>query len=112
LAGEGAKVAIFDLGGDADGEGAAKIRAEGYTAIGLPVDVSARPAIEAAVADVRTRWGPVTTLVNNAGMEGFQPFLKITTETWNRLLAVNLTGTFHCCQIVLPDMIDAGWGRI
>jgi 2-hydroxycyclohexanecarboxyl-CoA dehydrogenase len=112
LARDGAKVAIFDLDGDAAADEAAKIQAEGYTAIGLPVDVSDRPAIEAAIADVRARWGPVTTLVNNAGMEGFQPFLKITTETWNRLLAVNLTGTFHCCQVVLPDMIDAGWGRI
>jgi NAD(P)-dependent dehydrogenase (short-subunit alcohol dehydrogenase family) len=112
LARDGAKVAIFDLDGDAAAEQAAKLQADGYTAIGLPVDVSDRTAVEAAVADVRVQWGPVTTLVNNAGMEGFQPFLKITIETWNRLLAVNLTGTFHCCQIVLPDMIEAGWGRI
>src|SRR3546814_11089012 len=45
-------------------------------------------------------------------MEGFSPFLKITPEVWDRLINVNLTGTFHCCQLVLPDMIDAGWGRI
>jgi NAD(P)-dependent dehydrogenase (short-subunit alcohol dehydrogenase family) len=54
----------------------------------------------------------VTILVNNAGVEGFQPFLDISPETWNRLLTVNLTGTFHCCQVLLPDMIEAGWGRI
>jgi NAD(P)-dependent dehydrogenase (short-subunit alcohol dehydrogenase family) len=54
----------------------------------------------------------VTILVNNAGMEGFRPFLKITPDVWNRLLEVNLTGTFHCCQLLIPDMMDAGWGRI
>ncbi len=56
--------------------------------------------------------GAPTVLVNNAGVEGFDPFLKITLEKWNRLLAVNLTGTFQCCQAVVPDMVEAGWGRI
>src|SRR3546814_12645631 len=63
-------------------------------------------------SDLRDSFGPVTILVNNAGMEGFSPFLKITPEVWDRLINVNLTGTFHCCQLVLPDMIDAGWGRM
>jgi 2-hydroxycyclohexanecarboxyl-CoA dehydrogenase len=40
------------------------------------------------------------------------PFLEITAETWNRVLAINLTGTSHCCQAVLPDMIEESWGRI
>jgi 2-hydroxycyclohexanecarboxyl-CoA dehydrogenase len=53
-----------------------------------------------------------TILVNSAGMDGFDPFLKITKEKWNRLIAVNLTGTFDCCQAVVPDMIEEGWGRI
>jgi NAD(P)-dependent dehydrogenase (short-subunit alcohol dehydrogenase family) len=112
LAHDGAKVAILDLNARAAADEAAKISADGAEAIGLCVDVSDRRQIELAVAGVRSQYGPVTILVNNAGLEGFQPFLKITTETWNRLLAVNLTGTFHCCQVVLPDMIDAGWGRI
>jgi len=112
LAHNGAKVALFDLDGGSAEDEAAKIRAAGATAIGLCVDVSERDQIQAAVDQVRSRLGAVTILVNNAGMEGFQPFLKIRTEKWNRLLAVNLTGTFHCCQIVLPDMIDVGWGRI
>ncbi|MEV0708403.1 SDR family NAD(P)-dependent oxidoreductase [Nocardia aurea] len=112
LARDGASVAILDLNGLAAEEEAAKIRAEGHTAIGLRVDVADRAGIENAILDVRARFGPVTILVNNAGTEGYQAFLKITPEDWNRLLAVNLTGTFHCCQIVLPDMIASGWGRI
>jgi NAD(P)-dependent dehydrogenase (short-subunit alcohol dehydrogenase family) len=78
----------------------------------MAVDVSDRDAVERAVADVRAQFGPVTILVNNAGKEGFSRFLDIKPETWNSLLDVNLTGTFHCCQVVLPDMIAAGWGRI
>jgi NAD(P)-dependent dehydrogenase (short-subunit alcohol dehydrogenase family) len=74
--------------------------------------VAVRAAVERAVDEVRAAFGPVTILVNNAGVEGFKPFLDISVETWNRLLAVNLTGTFHFCQVALPDMIAAGWGRI
>ena len=56
--------------------------------------------------------GAPTILVNNAGLDGFDQFLSITLETWNRILEVNLTGTFQCCQAVLPHMLEAGWGRI
>ena len=64
------------------------------------------------MAEVRERLGRPTILVNSAGLDGFDPFLKITAEKWNRILAVNLTGTFDCCQAVVPDMIEEGWGRI
>jgi 2-hydroxycyclohexanecarboxyl-CoA dehydrogenase len=112
LAADGAKVAVLDLDAAAARDAADKITATGATALGLAVDVSDRDQIEAAVETVHAQLGLVTILVNNAGMEGFQPFLKITAVTWNRLLAVNLTGTFHCCQVMIPDMITAGWGRI
>ncbi len=112
LARDGAAVAILDLHGDEAEAQAAKIRAEGSRAIGTEVDVSDRQSVDRGVDRVRAEFGPVTILVNNAGMEGFQPFLDITEDKWNRLLAVNLTGTFHCCQAVLPDMIGTGWGRI
>jgi 2-hydroxycyclohexanecarboxyl-CoA dehydrogenase len=112
LARDGAQLAIFDLDGDAADAKAAAIAADGGQAMGVAVDVSDRSAIDAGLAEVHDRFGPVTVLVNNAGMEGFSPFLKITADQWNRLLDVNLTGTFHCCQAILPDMLDAGWGRI
>jgi NAD(P)-dependent dehydrogenase (short-subunit alcohol dehydrogenase family) len=51
-------------------------------------------------------------LVNNAGVTGFDPFLKITDDVWDRIIAVNLNGPFYCAQAVVPDMIEAGWGRI
>ena len=112
LADDGLAVAVFDRDGDAAQSAAAKIGAAGGTAIGLTVDVTDRPGIEAAVAEVGSRLSVPTVLVNNAGLDGFDPFLSITPEKWARLLEVNLTGTFHCCQAVVPGMIEAGWGRI
>ena len=112
LAHDGARVAVFDLDGAEAEAAAAKISADGGSAIAAAVDVADRPGVERAVAEVRERFGPVTILVNNAGREGFAPFLSISQETWDGILSVNLTGTFHCCQVVLPDMVEAGWGRI
>ncbi|MGZ4693295.1 MAG: SDR family NAD(P)-dependent oxidoreductase [Acidimicrobiales bacterium] len=112
LAADGAAVAIFDLNAEAARDAAAKIEAAGGAAIGVEVDVTDRPGIAAGGAEVRERLGPPTILVNSAGLDCFRPFLKIDVETWNRVLDVNLTGTFHCCQVVLPDMIEEGWGRI
>ena len=71
-----------------------------------------REQIEAGVVRVREQCGPATVLVNNAGIHAVDPFLKITPEKWHRLLEVNLTGTFNCCQAVVADMIEEGWGRI
>jgi 2-hydroxycyclohexanecarboxyl-CoA dehydrogenase len=45
-------------------------------------------------------------------MFDFSPFLDISVESWSRIVDVNLTGTFHCCQVALPDMVHAKWGRI
>jgi 2-hydroxycyclohexanecarboxyl-CoA dehydrogenase len=51
-------------------------------------------------------------LVTSAGIESFQSLLDITPESWARLVAVNLTGTFSCVQVAVLDMLAAGWGRI
>jgi NAD(P)-dependent dehydrogenase (short-subunit alcohol dehydrogenase family) len=112
LASEGSAVAIFDRDGSSAEAAAAKIVASGGTALGLTVDVTRRSEIDTGVADVRARLGPPTILVNNAGLQGFDPFLSIDADQWDRIIAVNLGGTFNCCQAVVPDMIEAGWGRI
>jgi 2-hydroxycyclohexanecarboxyl-CoA dehydrogenase len=112
LAAEGAAVAIFDLDEKAAGVAAEEIAREGGSAQAWSVDVSDRGQIDSAVAEVAGALGPPTILVNSAGLTGFDEFLTIGAETWNRILAVNLTGTFDCCQAVVPHMIEAGWGRI
>jgi 2-hydroxycyclohexanecarboxyl-CoA dehydrogenase len=112
LAADGFPVAIFDIDREAADAAAAKIRASGPAAVGVPVDVTDREMIAAGVEHTRERIGPPAVLVNCAGLEGFDRFLTITPETWERILAVNLTGTFNCCQAVVPDMVEGGWGRI
>jgi 2-hydroxycyclohexanecarboxyl-CoA dehydrogenase len=112
LADDGHPVAILDLNGDAAARHAAVIGKAGGTAIGVQVDVASRASVDDGVADVRARLGRPAILVNNAGVSPAGPFLEISPQTWEATLAVNLTGTFHCCQAVLPDMIEAGWGRI
>lgn len=75
-------------------------------------DVTDRAQVDAALAVVRERLGPVTILVNAAGLDGFKRFTDLTFASWQRVIDVNLNGTFHCIQAVLPDMLAAGWGRI
>ncbi len=76
------------------------------------VDISDRGRVDDAVERVRRELGPPLVLVNNAGVAGFDEFLSITDELWDRIMAVNLNGPFYCTQAVVPDMIEAGWGRI
>ncbi|MGW1754289.1 SDR family NAD(P)-dependent oxidoreductase [Streptomyces mirabilis] len=82
------------------------------TSVVPATDVSDRTQVDAALAAVRERLGPVTILVNAAGTDGFKRFSDLTFEAWHRVINVNLNGVFHCVQAALPDMLEAGWGRI
>ncbi|MFD6858699.1 SDR family NAD(P)-dependent oxidoreductase [Rhodococcus sp. NPDC060086] len=96
---DGHQVAVFDLnpsGGELE----------------YKVDVSDPEQVGAAFAQVREELGPVTILVNGAGLELYKRFKNIDYATWQKVVDVNLGGVFHCVQSALPDMIDAGWGRI
>jgi NAD(P)-dependent dehydrogenase (short-subunit alcohol dehydrogenase family) len=112
LAARGDRVALFDRDGASVEKVADDVRAGGGDAIGVPVDVSDRKAVDAALGKVRSEFGPVEIMVTSAGIDEFASFTEITLEAWNRMLAVNLTGTFHCLQLAVPDMLEAGWGRI
>jgi 2-hydroxycyclohexanecarboxyl-CoA dehydrogenase len=112
LARDGARVAVADLNGEAAQAEAEKLTAEGATALGVLLDVADRAAVERGFDQVRRTLGPVAILVNSAGKEGYRRFLNISVEKWEELLRINLTGTFHCCQVAVPDMIAVGWGRI
>ena len=93
-------------------QAAEKIAAAGGRALGVTVDVTDRGRSTRAWRRSGASSGRPTVLVNNAGVHAVDPFLKITPEKWQRLLDVNLTGTFNCCQAVVPDMVEEGWGRI
>jgi 2-hydroxycyclohexanecarboxyl-CoA dehydrogenase len=108
----GCKVAVLDVNGSAAQRVCEDLRSQGVTALGLAADVTDRQAVEEAFAKVRSELGPVSILVTSAGIVEFSPFTDITPESWARMIDVNLTGTFHCCQLALPDMVAAKWGRI
>ncbi|MUL75820.1 SDR family NAD(P)-dependent oxidoreductase [Mycolicibacterium sp. CBMA 226] len=108
----GHKVAVLDLNGQAAQRVVDDLRAGGVEAVGIAVDVSDRASVEDAFAKVRSEFGPVHILVTSAGVVDFAAFTDITVDSWQRLIDVNLTGTFHCCQVAVPDMLAAGWGRI
>jgi NAD(P)-dependent dehydrogenase (short-subunit alcohol dehydrogenase family) len=112
LASDGHGVALLDLDGDAAARAAEDVRAAGGRAFAATVDVADRAAVDEALAKVRGELGPTTILVTSAGLDEFASFTDLTLDAWERMLAVNLTGTFHCIQAAISDMLAAGWGRI
>ena len=112
LAGRGHRVAVLDLDGDGAQRVAKDLQADGSAALGLAVDVTDRPALDAAFIEIRSTLGPTEILVTSAGLVAFDTFERITSQRWQRVIDVNLTGTFHCCQAAVPDMVARRWGRI
>jgi 2-hydroxycyclohexanecarboxyl-CoA dehydrogenase len=112
LAARGNLVGLLDLQADAALQAAEDLRKQGVAAIAVEADVTDRAAVDAALDQVRAQLGPIRIMVTAAGVDSFDPFTDITIESWERTLAINLTGTFHCLQAVLPDMVAARWGRM
>jgi 2-hydroxycyclohexanecarboxyl-CoA dehydrogenase len=96
---DGFRVAVLDMSPTDDG-------------FGHVADVTDRAQVDAAIAAIRDEFGPILVLVNAAGAEGFKKFLGMSFEQWWKVIDVNLNGVFHTIQAVLPDMVEAGWGRI
>ena len=109
---DGHRVALVDSNDEAAEAAAEELRRGGATAIAVAADVADRAAVAAGFDRIRSELGPVEFLVTSAGIESFTPVLDITAEGWDRIIAINLTGTFTCVQAALPDMLVAGWGRI
>jgi NAD(P)-dependent dehydrogenase (short-subunit alcohol dehydrogenase family) len=112
LAARGHRMALLDLQGDGVRATTDELRAGGAEALAIETDVADRAAVDDAIAKVRSDLGPVEIMVTSAGIDEFRPFTEITLDAWERMLAVNLTGTFHCLQAAVPDMLAGGWGRI
>ena len=91
---------------------AERLRETGSRVLVSRTDVADREAVQAMAARIREELGPVSLLVNNAGIARQQQFQDIAPETWRRLFAVNVDGCYHCTQAVLPDMLHAHAGCI
>jgi 2-hydroxycyclohexanecarboxyl-CoA dehydrogenase len=112
LAARGNRVGLLDLQAEAALHAAENLRAEGAAAVAVAADVTDRSAVDAAFDTVRAQLGPITIVVTAAGLDSFEPFTDIKIASWERVLAVNLTGTFHCLQAAVADMFAARWGRM
>jgi 2-hydroxycyclohexanecarboxyl-CoA dehydrogenase len=112
LAARGHRVGVLDIDGDSAQRAAEELRATGAIALASPTDVADRDSVDESFATVRSELGPVEILVTSAGITAFDDFTAISSESWHRVLEVNLTGTFHCVQAAVPDMVAARWGRI
>jgi 2-hydroxycyclohexanecarboxyl-CoA dehydrogenase len=112
LAQDGVAIGVLDLDEARCAETVDAIKQAGGTALALGADVSKRESVFAAVAKLRDAFGPITILVNNAGVTDFTPFEDITDELWDFVYAVNVRGPMVMTQAVLPDMKAAHWGRI
>jgi 2-hydroxycyclohexanecarboxyl-CoA dehydrogenase len=112
LAGQGAKVSIWDLNLAGAEDTAAAIRHAGGTAIAVGGDAADAADVAAAAARTRAEFGPVSILVNNAGISVYESFTSITEESWDRIIRINLKGPFLVTKELVSDMLAAGWGRI
>jgi NAD(P)-dependent dehydrogenase (short-subunit alcohol dehydrogenase family) len=113
LAREGARLVIVDMNIDDARKVVKKIEAGGGKAIATRTDISKKADVDAMAAETLKAFGTIDILVNNAGIEA-TPCLahEMPEAQWNRVLGINLTGTFLCCQAVLPTMIANKSGRI
>ncbi len=109
---EGARVAVVDVAADRAQAVADALVATGGSAIGFGCNVARRDEVDAMVAAVTARWGRVDILVNNAGITRPAMLHKMTTAQWDDVLAVHLSGSFHCLQAVAPGMMERRYGRI
>ena len=110
---EGAQVLLSDAHARRVQEMAAAMSKDyGREFIGLEVDVTNVAQVQGMVQTALDRYGQVDILVNNAGINRLEPVWEMSDETWDLVIGVNLTGTFHCTRAVLPHMIERKRGAI
>ncbi len=113
LASEGAAVAVTDINDEAGQTLVDEICAAGGTAGFWHLDVSSEQEVKDVVRMVKSKFGQITILVNNAGISGVnKPTHEVNTEDWDRLMAINVKGVFLCTKHVLPCMMGARKGSI
>lgn len=109
---EGAQVAVLDRLGEEAGRTAGEVGALGVKSLALAADLTRRPEVERAVAEVLTQWGQLDVVVNNAGWDRMELFLDSDEETWDRIIGVNFKGALYVLKAALPAMVARGRGRV
>ncbi len=114
MANSGADVAFTYQHSQEQAENLAKsIKVEiGVRCRAYQANVASAEEMQRVIKQVEAELGPITILVNNAGITRDKSFLKMSKEMWDEVMRVNLDGVFYTTQLVANDMITAGWGRI
>ena len=109
---EGANVGLVARTAAQLGETARQVEALGRRALAIPADITRSGTPEACVAATEERLGPIDVLVNNAGVFVWRPFLQLTPDDWDRVIATNLTAAAAFCRAALARMVERRRGRI
>lgn len=112
LAQDGAAISVWDLNGESAEQTVHMITGAGGRAIACVGDASSKAEIKRSAELTRQEFGDISILVNNAGISAFTPFMDISEEMIDRIMAINIKGPMLCCQEIIPDMLKIGWGRI
>ena len=112
FADEGAKVAVWDLAGDAANAVADAITGNGGQAVAVAADITDLDAVQAGVAGIAEKLGDIDILINNAGWDMFKPFLQTDPEFWRKVIDINLVGPLNMHYAILPGMAERGYGRV
>jgi NAD(P)-dependent dehydrogenase (short-subunit alcohol dehydrogenase family) len=113
LAKDGANLVVTDLDGKSARDKSDLIRQMNREALAIQMDISQWRDVEGMVEQVLTRFSRIDILVNNAGILGsYLPVMEYPEEEWDRVVAINLKGTFLCCKAVLPIMKAQSYGKV
>lgn len=112
LAQRGARVALADVRADGAQAVAKRLQSQGLNAEPVTVDIAEQASVNAMIESVLARWGRIDILVNNAGVESSRPFLDIDLQEYERVMRINVTGAWLCCQAVIPVMLRQRGGSI
>lgn len=112
LASQSINIIVTDVNLDNAAETVSIIKKEGGEAVAVYCDVTKLESVQEAVAESRTHHENIDVLVNNAGWDKVEPFLKSEPRTWKAIMDINLMGQIHTCKEILPLMIKNGYGKV
>ncbi|MGD8189428.1 SDR family NAD(P)-dependent oxidoreductase [Brevibacillus ginsengisoli] len=112
LASRSMKVIVADINRDNAEETVSLIKEAGKEAVAVLCDVTDLASVKKAVTDSLNLFGKIDVLINNAGWDKVEPFLKSEPDTWKKIVDINLLGQVYTCREILPIMIEKGYGKI
>ncbi|MEK3800677.1 SDR family NAD(P)-dependent oxidoreductase [Peribacillus sp. FSL H8-0477] len=112
LASKSMKVIVSDVNRENAEETVSIVQNEGGEAVAVYCDVTNLESVQEAVASSLTHFQTIDVLVNNAGWDKIEPFLKSEPTTWKTIIDINMMGQIHTCKEVLPVMIKNGYGKV